>query len=109
MDKTELYRKLLSARYKFGDYNKIKLGEGMILVEELKGGYWKPRYLIDIETETACELMDSDYCLLTITADDIAWETIETLPAQLKERARTLNAYFPTIISGYHDGVAEVK
>lgn len=109
IDNTSLYQKLQSARYKFGDYKKENLGEGMILVEELKGGYWKPRYLIDIETETACELMDSDYCLLTITADDIAWETIETLPAQLKERARTLNAYFPTIISGYHDGVAEVK
>ena len=104
-----LYQKLQSACYKFGDYNKIKLGEGMILVEELKGGYWKPRYLIDNEAETACEFMDSDYCLLTVTADDIAWETIETLPAQLKERARTLNAYFPTIIRGYHDGVAEVK
>ena len=104
-----LYQKLQSTLYKYGTYKKENLGEGMILVEELKGGYWKPRYLIDIETETACELMDSDCCLLTITADDIAWETIETLPAQLKERARTLNAYFPTIISGYHDGVAEVK
>ena len=109
IDNPSLYQKLLSALYKFGDYKKIKLGEGMILVEELKGGYWKPRYLIDNESETACEFMDSDYCLLAVTADDIAWETIENLPAQLKERARTLNAYFPTIISGYHDGVAEVK
>ena len=109
MDKTELYRELLSARYKYGAYKKENLGEGMILVEELKGCYWKPRYLIDNEAETACELMDSDYCLLTITADDIAWETIDELPEKVKERARVLNAYFPTIISGYHDGVAEVK
>ena len=104
-----LYQKLLSARYKFGDYNKIKLGEGMILVEELMGSYWKPRYLIDIETETACEFMDSDYCLLTVTADNIAWETIDELPEKVKERVRALNAYFPTIIRGYHDDVAEVK
>ena len=109
IDNTSLYQKLQSARYKFGDYKKENLGEGMIIVEELKGGYWKPRYLIDNEAETACEFMDSDYCLLTVTADDIAWETIETLPAQLKERARVLNAYFPTIIRGYHDGVAEVQ
>ena len=109
IDNASLYQKLQSALYKYGAYKKENLGEGMILVEELKGGYWKPRYLIDNEAETACEFMNSDYCLLTVTADDIAWETIETLPAQLKERARVLNAYFPTIIRGYHDGVAEVK
>ena len=104
-----LYQKLQSTLYKYGAYKKENLGEGMILVEELKGGYWKSRYLIDNESETACEFMDSDYCLLTVTADDIAWETIENFPAQLKERAKALNAYFPTIIRGYHDGVAEVK
>lgn len=106
---TKLYQKLQSALYKYGAYNKENLGEGMILVEELKGSYWKPRYLIDNEAETACEFMDSDYCLLTVTADDIAWETIDDLPEKVKERARTLNAYFPTIIRGYHDNVAEVK
>lgn len=109
MDKNELYCKLQSALYKYGVYKKEELGEGMILVEELKGGYWKPRYLIDNEAETACEFMDSDYCLLTVTADDIAWGTIDDLPEKVKERARALNAYFPTIIRGYHDGVAEVK
>lgn len=109
MDKTKLYQKLQSALYKYGAYKKENLGEGMILVEELKGGYWKPRYLIDIDAETACEFMDSDYCLLTVTADNIAWETIDELPEKVKERARTLNAYFPTIIRGYHDNVAEVK
>lgn len=109
MDKTELYQKLQSALYKYGAYKKENLGEGMILVEELKESYWKPRYLIDNEAETACEFMDSDYCLLTVTADNIAWETIDELPEKVKERARTLNAYFPTIIRGYHDGMAEVK
>ena len=109
IDNPSLYQKLQSARYKFGDYKKENLDEGMILVEELKGGYWKPRYLIDNEAEKACEFMNSDYCLLTVTADDIAWETIDDLPEKVKERARTLNAYFPTIIRGYHDNVAEVK
>ena len=42
-----LYQKLQSARYKFGDYKKENLGEGMIIVEELKGGYRNTRYLID--------------------------------------------------------------
>lgn len=106
---TKLFQKLQSTLYKYGAYKKEDLGEGMILVEELKGGYWKPRYLIDNAAETACEFMDSDYCLLTITANDIAWETIDDLPAQLKERAKALNAYFPTIIRGYQDGMAEVK
>ena len=62
-----LYQKLQSTLYKYGAYKKENLGEGMILVEELKGGYWKPRYLIDNEAETACEFMDSDYCLLTFS------------------------------------------
>ena len=39
---TSLYHKLQSTLYKYGAYKKENLGEGMILVEELKGGYWKP-------------------------------------------------------------------
>ena len=39
IDNASLYQKLLSALYKFGDYKKIKLGEGMLLVEELKESY----------------------------------------------------------------------
>ena len=109
IDNASLYQKLQSALYKYGAYKKENLGEGMILVEELKGGYWKPRYLIDNEAETACEFMDSDYCLLAVTADDIAWETIENLPAQLKERAKALNAYVPMFMRGYHDRVADLK
>ena len=92
IDNTSLYRKLLSARYKFGDYKKENLGEGMILVEELKGGYWKPRYLIDNEAETACEFMDSDYCLLTVTTDNIAWET--------RQSRQTLSMLLPLSMSG---------
>ena len=60
----------------------------MILVEELKGSCWKPRYFIDNEAGTACEFMDSDLSLATITVDDIAWWTIDNLPEELKERAR---------------------
>ena len=108
-DKTELYQKLQSTLYKYGVYKKENLGEGMVLVEELNGGYWKPRYLIDNEAETACEFMDSDYCLLTVTADNIAWETIDELPEKVKERARALNGYYPTIICKYQNGVAEVR
>ena len=92
IDNTSLYQKLQSARYKFGDYKKENLGEGMILVEELKGGYWKPRYLIDNEAETACEFMDSDYCLLTVTADDISWET--------RQSRQTLSMLLPLSMSG---------
>ena len=92
IDNTSLYRKLLSARYKFGDYKKENLGEGMNLVEELKGGYWKPRYLIDNEAETACEFMDSDYCLLTVTTDNIAWET--------RQSRQTLSMLLPLSMSG---------
>lgn len=92
IDNTSLYQKLQSARYKFGDYKKENLGEGMIIVEELKGGYWKPRYLIDNEAETACEFMNSDYCLLTVTADDIAWET--------RQSRQTLSMLLPLSMSG---------
>ena len=60
MDKTELYRELLSTRYKYGAYKKENLGEGMILVDELKGGYWKPRDMIDNQAQTACVINDSD-------------------------------------------------
>lgn len=91
-DKTEPYHKLQSALFKYGTYKKEELGEGMILVSELKGSYWTPRYLTDNETGMAYEFMDSDYCLLTVTADDIIGETIDDIPEEQKERARALNA-----------------
>lgn len=104
-----LYQKLLSSDYKKRPYQKEDLGEGMSLVHELRGGYWKPRYLMDNETGMAYEFMDERSTLVTFTTDDIAWETIERLSTDIQDQARRLSGYYPTIISKYQNGVAEVR
>ena len=109
MSNDALYRKLQSSLNADDSYEKENLGEGMFLLQVLWGSYWKPRYLVDDEVRMAYEFLDTDCCLATFTVDDIAWETLENLSEELKQRARKLNAHFPTIVSGYHDGVAEVS
>ena len=106
---TKLYQKLLSADYKQRPYRKENLGEGMTLVHELRGDYWKPRYLMDNETGMAYEFMDEGSTLVTFTTDDIAWETLERLSTDIQDQARRLSGYYPTLISKYQNGVAEVE
>lgn len=109
MSNAELYQELKSVFYGIRPYEKEDLGEGMALVNELRNGYWKPRYLMSHETGMAYEFMDSHCRLKTITTDDIAWETIDGFSDTIKERARTLDGYFPTIVHHYHNGMARVR
>lgn len=109
MKPTELYRELKFDFYGMRPYQKEDLGEEMTLVNKLNNSYWKPRYLIDHKAGMAYEFMDDKCRLLTVTADDIAWETLDGLSELQKEHARNLDGYFPTLIYSYQEGVAEVK
>lgn len=109
MNNAELYQRLKSAIYENIPYQKKDLGEGMSLVQKLRGSYWKPRYLMDNETGMAYEFMDEGNILTTLTTDDIAWETLDKLSEDIKDQARRLNGSFPTIICNYQSGVAEMR
>lgn len=89
--------------------NREDLGEGMELISISIFGYWKPRYLVNKQKNTRIEFMSDDEHLCTVTADDIDWDSLASLDDDCKEMARSLNAHFPTIVTGFHNGVAEVR
>ena len=104
-----LYAELRGGKYSDYPFNTHDLGEDMAMVEEVICGYWKPRYLVDNEAGRAFEFMDSGEHLATVGLGDIEWGTLEGLPGEVLERARRLSAHFPTMVSGFEHGVAEVS
>jgi hypothetical protein len=51
----------------------------MTLFNQAIMGYFKPRFLLDDRSRCAYEFMDSHECLMTITDNDICWNTVENL------------------------------
>lgn len=91
------------------DENREDLGEGMELVNVSLFGYWKPRYLVDKRKNKRIEFMSADECFCTVTQDDIDWNSLASLDDDCIKRAKNLDIHFPTIISCFHNGVAEVR
>ncbi len=104
----ELYKKLGEPVYFQYPYRKESLDEMMWIVYQVIGGYWKPRYLVDERNGTAVEFMNDWVTLLTVTVDDIDWQSLQGLPQKAIERAKDLNAVFPTSILKYKNGVSAV-
>lgn len=75
-EEEKLYKRLFAPQYKDRPYEQRDLGEGMTLVNQVIGEYWKPRYLMDNETKCAYEFMSSSETLQCVTDDDIDWYVI---------------------------------
>lgn len=104
-----LYKTLGASVYECYPYERRELGEGMAVINLVMCGYWKPRYLVDDRNGTAVEFMNGNTVLQTITAGDIDWDSLKCVSEIALERARNLDAHFPTFISKFKDGVAEVS
>lgn len=85
------------------------LGEDIVVVEELYEDFWKPRYLLDNKNKTAVEFMNGETILQTISEDDIDWKSLEGLPQKAIDKAKKLDAVFPTFVRNYKNGVALVE
>lgn len=105
----KLYKRLCAPQYKDYPYELRDLGEGMTLVNQVIGEYWKPRYLMDNEAKCAYEFMSGSETLQCVTDDDIDWYSIKDLPQDALDRAQRHSFHFPGYISEYKDGVAEVR
>lgn len=105
----KMYRLLNTEHYTKGHYKHDDIGEGMTLVWQVIGCWWKPRFLLDHTTQCAYEIMTTNYELLTVTDEDIDWDSLKNLPENAVARARRHNAMFPTLIRRYVDGVAKVE
>lgn len=53
--------------------------------------------------------MDSRTTLQTICTDDIDWMSLEGLPQDAIDKAKELNALYPTFVRGYKKDIAEVS
>lgn len=104
-----MYKALSAEKYTQRPYQKEDLGENMYIINESICGYWKPRYLIDDRNKTAVEFMDRMTRLQTVSNDDIDWESLKDLPPEAIDRAKNLNAIYPSFIRKYKNDVAEVS
>lgn len=105
----KLYELLQTDTYKTKLYETQDLGEGMAVIDETMWGWWKHRFLINHNTKCAYEFMSKDQRLVTVTEDDIDWESLKDLPECVVDRARALSFHFPSFIHKFENGVAEVS
>ena len=96
-------------RYNQERYHICEMGEGMSVIEQSIGGWWKQRYLVDNKNGRAYEIMDAYLNFVKFTKDDIDWESLAVLPEGVKSRAKSLSAQFPTFIRNFSNGIAQVS
>ena len=95
--------------YKERPFEQRNLGEGMVIVNQVIGEYWKPRFLMDFEAKCAYEFMSLNETLQTVTDADIDWESVKGLPEDVLRVAKRHSFHFPGHIYKYSNGVAEVN
>ena len=105
----KLYKVLNTDDYKVRPYDYTDLGEGMAVISETMWGWWKHRFLINHNTKCAYEFMNSDQKLVTVTQDDVDWDSLKELPEDVQRTARALSFNFPSFIRKFQNGVAEVS
>ena len=108
-EEEKLYKRLCAPQNKDRPYEQRDLGEGMTLVNQVIGEYWKPRYLMDNEAKCAYEFMSIDEVLQIVTDEDIDWGSLKGLPQDAFDRAKAHSFHFPGHVYQYKNGVAEVE
>ena len=104
----KLYEVLQSNTYKSSLYKTEDLGEGMAILYQSIWGWYKPRFVLNHNSYTAFEFMDSYERLVTVTTEDIDWSSLKKLPEAAIYRAECLSFQFPSFIGGFRNGVARV-
>lgn len=105
----KLYEVLQSDTFKSSRYQKEDLGEGMVVVYQDMWGWYKPRFVLNHNKQTAFEFIDEGATLLTVTEDDIDWVSLKKLPENAIDVAQRLSFHFPSFIKAYKNGVAIVE
>lgn len=105
----KMYRELSRMNLNESPWTTEDLGEDMTLVSESAYGWWKPRYVMDHRSSTAFEFLNQYECLAFATEDDIDWDSLKDIEEEAHERAESLDGHFPTWVSPYKNGVAQVR
>ena len=105
----KMYKLLSDEKYQNSPYETRDLGEDMAIVKQTIFGWWKPRFLMDHRTQCAYEFLDAGEVLVTVRDEDIDWKSLDNLPGNLIQRVQDRDGHFPTLVYGFHDGIAEVQ
>ena len=103
----KLYLLLNTERCRSGLYKTEHVGEGMAVIYQVIWGWRKPRFVLN-NAKTAFIFMDRNECLVTVTTDDIDFNSLKDLPEDVVEVAQCLSIHFPSFIRWFHNGVVQV-
>ena len=101
----KLYELLQTDTYKTDVYKTSDLGEGMAVLYK----NYKPWFVLNHNKKTAFEFMDNSKTLVTVTEDDVDWESLKKLPENAVYVAQCLSFHYPSFIRAFKNGVAEVE
>lgn len=106
----KLYKVLNTETYKNRPFETEDLGEGMSIVNEVIWQYWKPRFLLDHQAQRAYEFMNKEEKLVTVTLDDIDWDSLGSITEEgAVDAAKRLDFHYPSFVLKYENGVAQVR
>lgn len=105
----KLYKHLMEVPLPEKKYRVEYHKEKMAIINQLIGQYWRPRCLMNYQTKCAYSIMDASEYITLFTTADIAWETLNGIPDEVRERAENLDAHFPTFIHHFVNGVAQMS
>lgn len=108
----KLYKLLNTEKYRTGQYDAWECGEDMEVIDSLIWFYWKPRFVLDHRAKRAFEFISGTCKLLTVTQEDIDWESVMRMKGIVDEDiaiAWNLDFRYPSRIYRYKNGVAEVR
>lgn len=105
----KLYESISAEYYAKYPYETKDLGESMSLVSEVIGQWWKPRFILDHTAQRGYEFMNLQEYLVTVTEDDIDWDSLKNLPEKAVRRAEILSFHYPSHIYLFENGAAEVS
>jgi len=108
-EEEKMYRVLSSRKYATGEYRKKELGEGMEIVNQTIGQWWKPRFLLNHNLRTAYEWMLPNQQLATVDSEHIDWDSMKNLPEDAITTLRAYSFHYPSFIRKFVNGIAEVR
>lgn len=105
----KLYRILASDKYATGKYQKQSLGEGMEVINQVIWEWWKPRFLVNHNLQTAYEWMWGTQQLAIVDEEHIDWDSMRELPEDAMTTLTRYSFQYPSFIRGFSNGIAHVR
>ena len=104
-----MYEILNNLIYSTYPWEKKDIGEGMSIINQVIGDYWKTRFFLNDSIKCAYEFMDYEEFSKIVTKDDINWDSLEGLCDKAIEIAEARSFHYPSFINDFENGAAKVS